>query len=171
MRRSHLPLVLLLVLALTLPAVAVSAQGGTELEQTVGFARPRLRATHRRHREGLAGEAGFEEIETATFTSGAAAGEALLAGEIDLWTPGTVPPISMRHNGVPVVIVGTNTLAYIEKFVARTDAGLEKPEDLLNIKIGLTEGSTASATVENLPCTTALTRSSCRSSTCRPLSR
>lgn len=154
MRRSHLPLVLLLVLALTLPAVAVNAQGGTELEQTklrLGFGLDPVYAPHIVAIEkGWLAEAGFEEIETATFTSGAAAGEALLAGEIDLWTPGTVPPISMRHNGVPVVIVGTNTLAYIEKFVARTDAGLEEPEDLLDIQIGLLEGSTASAAVENL---------------------
>ncbi len=49
MRRSHLPLVLLLVLALTLPAVAVSAQGGTELEQTklrLGFGLDPVYAPH-----------------------------------------------------------------------------------------------------------------------------
>jgi hypothetical protein len=28
-----------------------------------------------------------------------------LAGEIDLWTPGNLPPISMVHNGIPVVVV------------------------------------------------------------------
>jgi ABC-type nitrate/sulfonate/bicarbonate transport system substrate-binding protein len=95
-------------------------------------------------------EAGFKSVETATFSSGALAGEALAAGEIHLWTPGNVPPISMRHNGLPIVVIGTNTLAYIEKFVARTDAQIEQPEDLYNIRIGLQEGSTASAVLNNI---------------------
>ncbi|MEO6407943.1 MAG: ABC transporter substrate-binding protein, partial [Burkholderiaceae bacterium] len=47
-------------------------------------------------------EAGFNEVTTKTFTGGALAGEALVAGEIQLWTPGNLPPISMAHNGVPI---------------------------------------------------------------------
>lgn len=95
-------------------------------------------------------EAGFTSVETPTFTAGALAGEALAAGEIQLWTPGNVPPISMVHNGLPIVIVGVNTDAYIEKLAVRADAGVEQPEDLYNIKIGLLEGSTASAVLANI---------------------
>jgi len=95
-------------------------------------------------------EAGFTEIETVTFTAGALAGEALAAGEIELWTPGNVPPISMIHAGLPVIVTGTNTPAYIEKFVMRTDVVMESPEDLYNIRIGLLEGSTASAVLNNI---------------------
>ena len=95
-------------------------------------------------------EAGFENVETKTFTAGALAGEALAAGEIQLWTPGNVPPISMRHNALPIVILGTNSVAYIEHTVVRADAGVTKPEDLYNIRIGLLEGSTASAVLNNL---------------------
>jgi len=95
-------------------------------------------------------EAGFTSIETPKFTSGALAGEALAAGEVDLWTPGNVPPISMHHNGMPIVVVGTNATAYIEKFVVRSDAKLEKPEDLLNLRIGLMQGSTASVVMNNI---------------------
>jgi ABC-type nitrate/sulfonate/bicarbonate transport system substrate-binding protein len=95
-------------------------------------------------------DAGFTEIETVTFTAGALAGEALAAGELELWTPGNVPPISMIHAGLPIVVVGSNTGAYIERFVMRTDVNLESPEDLYNIRIGLLEGSTASAVLNNI---------------------
>ncbi len=142
-----------LIISLAVPGIA-AAQDGGELERTeirLGFGLDPVFAPHIVAIEkGWFEEAGFTEVETATFTSGAAAGEALLAGEIDLWTPGNVPPISMRHNALPVVIVGTNTLAYIEKFVARADAGLEAPQDLADIRIGLLEGSTASAVMENI---------------------
>ena len=95
-------------------------------------------------------EAGFTSVETESFTAGALAGEALAAGEIQLWTPGNLPPISMRHNGMPIVVVGTNTLAYLEHFIARADATIEQPEDLYNIRIGLLDGSTASAVLNNI---------------------
>jgi ABC-type nitrate/sulfonate/bicarbonate transport system substrate-binding protein len=100
--------------------------------------------------KGWFAEAGFTNVETVTFTAGALAGEALAAGEIELWTPGNVPPISMIHNGLPIVVIGSNTGAYIERFVMRTDAVLEQPEDLYNIRIGLLEGSTASAVLNNI---------------------
>ena len=91
-------------------------------------------------------DAGFTEISTKTFTGGAAAGEALVADEIQLWTPGNLPPISMNHNGVPIVILGTNCIAAAaDKLVARKDANVRTPEDLYRIKIGLVQGSTASA--------------------------
>jgi ABC-type nitrate/sulfonate/bicarbonate transport system substrate-binding protein len=44
-------------------------------------------------------DAGFTDVTTKTFTGGARAGEALVADEIQLWTPGNLPPISMAHNG------------------------------------------------------------------------
>lgn len=153
MNRLKIAVFVALLVALVVPVSALAQDGG-ELEKTtlrLGFGLDPVYAPHIVAIEkGWLEEAGFTEIETATFTSGAAAGEALIAGEIDLWTPGTVPPISMRHNGMPIVIVATGTPAYVEKFVARTDAGIEEPEDLLDIKIGLLEGSTASAVVENL---------------------
>ncbi len=91
-------------------------------------------------------EAGFAEVVTKTFTGGAAAGEALVADEIQLWTPGNLPPISMAHNGVPIVILGTNAIATAaDRLIVRKDANVKAPEDLYRIKIGLVQGSTASA--------------------------
>lgn len=94
-------------------------------------------------------EAGFTEVERKSFTAGALAGEALLAGEIAAWMPGNVPIISMRHNAVPVVVVG-NICSVYEKVVVRPDANIKNPEDLYNVRIGLLEGSTASAVLANL---------------------
>jgi ABC-type nitrate/sulfonate/bicarbonate transport system substrate-binding protein len=91
-------------------------------------------------------DAGFTEVTTKSFTGGAAAGEALVAGEIALWTPGNLPPISMTHTGVPVVVLGTNALAMsADRLVARKDANVHAPEDLYKTRIGLVQGSTASA--------------------------
>jgi len=91
-------------------------------------------------------DAGFTDVTTKTFTGGAAAGEALVADEIHLWTPGNLPPISMAHNGVPIVVLGTNAIATAaDQLVVRKDANVRTPEDLYKIKIGLVQGSTASA--------------------------
>jgi len=91
-------------------------------------------------------DAGFTEVTTKTFSGGAIAGEALVAGDIQLWTPGNLPPISMTHSGVPIVVLGTNALAMsADRLVARKDANVRAPEDLYRIKIGLLQGSTASA--------------------------
>ena len=91
-------------------------------------------------------DAGFTEVTTKTFTGGALAGEALVGNDIQLWTPGNLPPISMAHNGVPIVVLGTNAIAWaVDKLVVRKDANVRTPEDLYRIKIGLLQGSTASA--------------------------
>lgn len=96
--------------------------------------------------KGWFAEAGFTDVSTKTFTAGALAGEALVADEIHLWTPGNLPPISMVHNGIPVVILGTNSVnTDLEKLVVRNDANVNNPEDLYNIKIGLLQGSTSGA--------------------------
>jgi ABC-type nitrate/sulfonate/bicarbonate transport system substrate-binding protein len=101
--------------------------------------------------KGWLREAGFTEVTTRSFTGGALAGEALLANEIQLWTPGNLPPISMAHTGIPVVVLGTNCIATeAEQLVARKDANIRAPEDLYRIRIGLLAGSTASATLSNL---------------------
>ena len=91
-------------------------------------------------------DAGFSDVQTKSFTAGALAGEALMSGDIQLWTPGNLPPISMAHNGAPVVVVGTNCVNWnLEKLTVRRDANVTKPEDLYGIKIGLLQGSTSSA--------------------------
>lgn len=96
-------------------------------------------------------EAGFTDVETRTFTAGVLAGEALVAGQIHLWSPGNLPPVSMFHNGIPIVILGPNAIAWeATKLLVRADAGVDDPEDLYGIKIGLLQGSTAGADLNNL---------------------
>jgi ABC-type nitrate/sulfonate/bicarbonate transport system substrate-binding protein len=96
-------------------------------------------------------EAGFTEVTTKTFTAGVLAGEALAAGQIQLWTPGQLPPISMFHNGIPVVMLGTNCVNWgLEKLVARKDANVQSPQDLSRIRIGLLQGSTSGAMLHHI---------------------
>ncbi len=101
-------------------------------------------------KKGWFKEAGFKKIEWKSFTAGALAGEALIGGEIHVWNPGNLPVISMRHNGVPVVIAGVLTVCPAEFLFVRNDAGVKKPEDLYNIRIGLLAGSTQTGVMENL---------------------
>lgn len=101
--------------------------------------------------KGWFAEAGFKEVKTQSFSSGNLAGEALMAGQIHLWTPGNLPPIAMAANGVPVVVLGTNCRNWdLEKLVARKDANISTPEDLYKIKIALIQGSTSSAFIHQL---------------------
>ena len=132
---------------------AVLAQGAPETTKLAfGFGNDPVFAPHMVAIEkGWFREAGFTEITTKTFAGGAIAGEALVAGEIALWTPGNLPPVSMAHSGVPVVILGTNAIAATpDKLVARKDANIKAPEDLYGIRIGLLQGSTASADLHYL---------------------
>jgi ABC-type nitrate/sulfonate/bicarbonate transport system substrate-binding protein len=132
-------------------AVAAPVSGLEVRTLTMGFGIDPVFAPHIIAMEkGWFREAGFERVETRTFTAGALAGEALAAGQIQLWTPGNLPPISMRHNGLPIVVLGTNALAYIDRLVVRTDANVQRPSDLYNIRIGLLEGSVASAVLDRI---------------------
>jgi ABC-type nitrate/sulfonate/bicarbonate transport system substrate-binding protein len=100
--------------------------------------------------KGFFEDVGFETVEPVEFEAGALAGEALAGGEIELWTPGNLPPISFRHNSMPIVVLGTSSKSYNETLVVRDDAGVASPEDLYDIRIGLLEGSTASAVLARL---------------------
>lgn len=101
--------------------------------------------------KGMFADAGFTDVSFKTFQSGNLAGEALLAGEIQLWTPGNLPPIAMAHNGVPVVVLGSNAVSHgLEKIVVRKDAGVDAPEDLYDVKLGLFVSSTSGALVGNV---------------------
>lgn len=101
--------------------------------------------------KGWFADAGFKNVEFKTFQSGNMAGEALIAGEIQLWTPGNLPPVAMVHNGIPVVVLGTNAVSHgLEKIVVRNDAGVNAPEDLYKVKLGLLVSSTSGALLGNV---------------------
>jgi ABC-type nitrate/sulfonate/bicarbonate transport system substrate-binding protein len=125
-----------------------SAQGKPEIDTlSMGFGIDPPFAPHIvAIQKGWLRDAGFSDIKTQSFNAGNVAGEALVSGDIQLWTPGNLPPISMVHNGIPIVVVGTCSVNWdVEKLVARSDANISKPEDLYNVKIGLLQGSTSSA--------------------------
>lgn len=137
-----------------MPALAAAAgsplafaQGAPESPRiTLGFGNDPVFAPHIVAMEkGWFREAGFSEVTVKTFAGGAIAGEALVAGEIALWTPGNLPPVSMAHSGVPIVVLGNNAIATTaDKLVGRKDAAIRTPEDLYRVRIGLLQGSSAS---------------------------
>lgn len=96
-------------------------------------------------------EAGFTDVSTETFAAGVEAGEAVARGDIDLWSPGNLPPITLRQSGAPIVILANNAIARVESLIAREDAGIEDPEDLQKGgRVAVLEGSTQSAYLSNL---------------------
>ena len=138
--------------AISAPSL-VRAQAKVEISKLeLGFGLDPVFAPHiLAMQKGWLKDAGFTEVTVKSFTSGALAGEALLADQIHLWTPGNLPPISMAGTGLPIVVLGTNCIASAaDHLVARKDANIRKPEDLYNIKIGLLAGSTASVMLYNI---------------------
>ena len=102
-------------------------------------------------KKGWFEEAGFESVEPKTFTAGALAGEALLAGEIHIWQPSNIPPTAMAHNAIPILLLANGaTVTGLEKLVVRKDASVSKPEDLYNIRIGLLIGSSSGMMLDNI---------------------
>ena len=135
-----------------LPRLAQAQAAPEVTEISLGFGLDPVFAPHIvAMQKGWLEEAGFTSVTTTSFTAGALAGEALLAGEIQLWTPGNLPPISMAHTSIPVVVLGTNCIAAdADRLVARPEANIKAPEDLYNARIGLLAGSTASVTLSQL---------------------
>ena len=146
-RRTFVTTMATMTAAAALPSAALAQTKPETTKLALGFGLDLVFAPHMvAISKGWFKEAGFTDVTTKTFTGGAAAGEALVADEINLWTPGNLPPISMTHNGIPIVILGTNCIAAAaDKLVARKDANVKTPEDLYKVKIGLVQGSTASA--------------------------
>lgn len=101
-------------------------------------------------KKGWFEEAGFDNVETVNFEAGALAGEALLAGEIFMWTPGNLPVISQRHNALPVVVLGNVAKTWPETLVVTADSGIENPEDLIGKRVALLGPSTAMAVLANI---------------------
>mgnify|MGYP001210451609 CR=1 FL=1 len=130
-----------------------AGSGSTALEKTtvsIGLGKdPGLAPQMVAIDKGFLKAEGFTDIKTSTYDAGALSGPALAAGEIDLWGPGDLPPINMRHNGVPIVVTGTSASGWSEKLVVRDDATIATAQDLTKIKIGSLTGATSS-TVANL---------------------
>lgn len=95
-------------------------------------------------------EAGFASVETQEFVAGVEAGQALAAGEVDLWQPASVPAISLINTGAPVSIVGEGSKCHVESLLVRADAGVTDPEDLYDVTIASLQGSSLNAYLANL---------------------
>ena len=151
-KRDFLKNAMLTTGSLAFPQI-LRAQERPEIEKLViGFGLDPVFAPHIiAMKKGWLRDSGFLDVTTKSFTSGALAGEALMTGDIQLWTPGNLPPISMAQTGVPVTVLGNNcNAAAADQLVARKDVNIRKPEDLYGIKIGLLAGSTASVMLFNI---------------------
>ena len=158
MRKTWSTAAIVTVLAICLAAPLFAAGGaeaageGPELKKmTIQFQpNPPFDTISVALEKGWFQEAGFESVEIRNFPSGNLAGEALISGDLSVWVPGNMPIISMKHNGLPIVVTGNLNVCPAEKLMVRNDAGVRTPQDLYRIKIGLIQGSTASGVIEEL---------------------
>lgn len=158
MRSKFVVLLMMAALAVPLAVFAGGSSGGAAVETGLEVDKlaiqiqpnPAFATISVALEKGWFEEAGFKKIDVPEFVSGNAAGEALIAGELSVWLPGNVPAIAMRHNGVPVVIVGDLSIAHNEALMVRKDAGVNKPEDLYKIRIGLVQGGTPGAVLQGI---------------------
>lgn len=173
MKRSHrnLAWIALLILVLTAcgggdgdgasqaetaaaPDTAPETEAAADLEQTsisVAIGPDPAFATHAvAIDKGYFEEEGITEVDTQTFASGVEAGQSLAAGDIDLWNPGNLPPITLIANGAPIKVIGNNAVARVEHLMAHPDAGITNPEDLEGARIAVLQGSTQAAFMANL---------------------
>lgn len=83
-------------------------------------------------------DAGFIEVTTRTYSDESNAREALVAGELAMWTSGNLPAVTMAHSGVPVVVLATNAITTVtpDKLVGPKDANPRAPEDPYRTRIG-----------------------------------
>jgi len=93
---------------------------------------------------------GITNVQTKTFSSGVEAGQALIAGNIDLWNPGNLPPITLAASGSPIKVIGTDAIAHVEFLMAKKNSGINDPKDLYGKKIAVLQGSTQAAFMWNL---------------------
>jgi ABC-type nitrate/sulfonate/bicarbonate transport system substrate-binding protein len=83
------------------------------------------------------------EVDWRMFPSGAAASQTLATGEIPLGLMAETPAISLRANGVPVVLLASvSDLAEGEVLWVGSDRKVTKPEDLYGLRIAYRSGST-----------------------------
>ena len=93
---------------------------------------------------GYFAEEGFTKVNLKTFPAGLMQVEAMVSGAVDVANPAQGPVISMRSNGVPVVVLSSlSTYDDAIALLLRKSAGLKDPKQLEGMKIGLLKGTSA----------------------------
>lgn len=89
-------------------------------------------------------EEGFTKVNLKTFPAGMMQLEAMVSGAVDVSNPTQAPVLTLRSNGLPVVVLAS--LAIVDRtmgVVVRSSAGITTPKQLEGKKIGLLKGSGA----------------------------
>lgn len=94
--------------------------------------------------KGYFAEAGLEKVNLKTFPAGMMQLEAMISGGVDLANATQAPVLTLRSNGLPVVVL--SSLAVVDRtmgVVAKSSANIKQPKDLEGKKLGLLKGSGA----------------------------
>lgn len=103
---------------------------------------------------------GFSKVELKTFPAGMMQLEAMVSGAVDVSNPTQAPVLTLRSNGLPVVVLAS--LAIVDRtmgVVIRDSANVTSPKQLEGMKIGLLKGSGAEQMLQllckdyNIDCT------------------
>ena len=94
--------------------------------------------------KGYFKDQGFTQINFKSFAAGLMQVEAMAAGAIDIVNPAQGPILTLRSNGVPVVVLAS-LAAYHDSLalVVRKTANVRDPKQLEGLKIGTLKGTSA----------------------------
>jgi ABC-type nitrate/sulfonate/bicarbonate transport system substrate-binding protein len=132
-----------LVVALVLTLVS-GAQGADELLIGIGRDIPLNTHISVALAKGYLKAEGLPSVRLKSFASGSVMTEAMAANEVQVGFAAIAAPVALRNNGVPIVILaqvadnGANNAVLV-----RSDARVEKPEDLYRLRLALLAGSSA----------------------------
>jgi NitT/TauT family transport system substrate-binding protein len=94
--------------------------------------------------KGYFAQEGLTKVALKTFPAGLMQVEAMVGGAVDFANPAQGPVISMRSNGVPVVVLSSlSTYDDAIALLVRRSAGVKDPKQLEGMKIGLLKGTSS----------------------------
>lgn len=95
-------------------------------------------------KKGYFKDEGFAQVDLKFFAAGMMQLEAMISGAVNFTNAAQAPVLSLRGNGLPVVVLANTALADRSSAVAvRRSANVREPKQLEGLKIGVLKGSPA----------------------------
>lgn len=103
------------------------------------------------HHKGFFKQEGLTEVQFKSFAAGLLQVEAMASGAVDVANSGQGPILSVKSNGVPVVVLSSlSTLNDAIAIAVRKSASVSEPKQLEGLKIGALKGTSAEYMVHRL---------------------
>lgn len=103
------------------------------------------------HYKGYFKQEGFTDVQFKSFAAGLMQVEAMASGAVDFANSGQGPILSVKSNGVPVLVLSSlSTLNDAIAIAVRKSAAVKQPKQLEGLKIGALKGTSAEYMIPRL---------------------